>query len=160
LSSGADYFGSTVNVDLYWLHHDAPRYPVEEILQGLESFQQAGKIRCAGLANWTQAREEEACLGGQRLGVQGFVASQNLWSLGKVDLSKVDPTWAYIHEHFFRRHMEHSLVHFHTGPRPTATVAGLEQGTLDSLDVRMRALFNHQKNRDCCNGSAASILYE
>jgi len=34
-------------VDIYWLHRDAPGYPVEEILQSLESFRQAGKIRYA-----------------------------------------------------------------------------------------------------------------
>jgi aryl-alcohol dehydrogenase-like predicted oxidoreductase len=63
-------------VDLYWLHRDAPGYPVEEILQSLESFRQAGKIRYTGFSNWTQARAEEARQAAQCLGIQGFIASQ------------------------------------------------------------------------------------
>jgi aryl-alcohol dehydrogenase-like predicted oxidoreductase len=137
-------------VDLYWLHRDAPGYPVEEILQSLESFRQAGKIRYAGFANWTQARAEEARLAAQRIGVQGFVASQNLWSLGKVDLSKADPTWAYIDEPFVRWHIEHGLGAFPYLTQANGYFRRLEQGTLDQVptDARVRALFDHQENRD------------
>jgi aryl-alcohol dehydrogenase-like predicted oxidoreductase len=99
-------------VDLYWLHRDAPGYPVEEILQSLDAFRQAGKIRYAGFSNWTQARADEARQAAERLGIQGFVASQNMWSLAKADLSKADPTWAYIDEPFGRWHIEHGLAAF------------------------------------------------
>jgi aryl-alcohol dehydrogenase-like predicted oxidoreductase len=54
-------------IDLYWLHRDAPGYPVEEILGTLETFRAAGKIRYAGFSNWTQARAEEARRAAQRL---------------------------------------------------------------------------------------------
>ena len=33
------------NIDLYWLHRDSPGYPVEEILESLEAFRKAGKIK-------------------------------------------------------------------------------------------------------------------
>jgi aryl-alcohol dehydrogenase-like predicted oxidoreductase len=89
-------------VDFYWLHRDGPGYPVEEIIQTLESFRQDGKIRYAGFSNWTQARAEEARQAAVRAGVQGFIASQNMWSLGKPDLSRADPTWAFIDGPFAR----------------------------------------------------------
>jgi len=133
---GTDYFGSPVSVDLSRLHRDASGYPVEEILQRLESFRQAGKIRCAGFANWTQARAEEARLAAQRLGVQGFVASQNLWSLGKVDLSKADPAWVYIDEQFVRWHTGHSLRVFPYRTQANGYFRRLEQGTLDQVSPR------------------------
>ena len=63
-------------IDLYWLHRDSPGYPVEEILESLEAFRKAGKIKHAGFSNWTQSRAEGARLATERLGIQGFVASQ------------------------------------------------------------------------------------
>jgi hypothetical protein len=65
-------------------------------METLEAFRLAGKIRYAGFSNWSQSRAEEAHLTAQRLGVKGFVASQNMWSLAKVDLAQADPTWNYI----------------------------------------------------------------
>jgi aryl-alcohol dehydrogenase-like predicted oxidoreductase len=59
-------------IDLYWLHRDAPGYPVDEILETLESFRRAGKIKHAGFSNWTQARAEEARQAAHHLGVQGL----------------------------------------------------------------------------------------
>jgi aryl-alcohol dehydrogenase-like predicted oxidoreductase len=137
-------------VDLYWLHRDAPGYPVEDILQSLEAFRQAGKIRYAGFSNWTQGRAEQARQAAQRLGVQGFVASQNMWSLAKVNLSEADPTWAYIDEPFVRWHLEHGLAAFPYLTQASGYFRRLEQGTLDQVpaDARVRVLFDHQENRD------------
>ena len=137
-------------VDLYWLHRDAPGYPVEDILQSLEAFRQAGKIRYAGFSNWTQGRAEQARQAAQRLGVQGFVASQNLWSLAKVDRSKADPTWAYIDEPFARWHLQHGLAAFPYLTQASGYFRRLDQGTLDQVpaDARVRALFDHPENRE------------
>ena len=87
-------------IDLYWLHRDSPGYPVEEILQSLEGFRKEGKIKHAGFSNWRQSRAEEARLAAERLGFEGFVASQNMWSLAQPDISQADPTWAFIDEGF------------------------------------------------------------
>jgi aryl-alcohol dehydrogenase-like predicted oxidoreductase len=137
-------------IDLYWLHRDAPSYPVEEILQSLESFRRAGKIRYAGFSNWTQARAEEARQAAQRMGIQGFIAGQNMWSLAKPDLSEIDPTWANIDQSYAEWHMKHGLSAF-----PFITQAGgyfrrVEQGTLDQLPTghRIRRMFDHQENRE------------
>ena len=73
-------------IDLYWLHRDSPGYPVEEILQSLEGFRKKGKIKHAGFSNWTELRAEEARLAAERLGVEGFLASQNMWSLAEPDV--------------------------------------------------------------------------
>ena len=137
-------------VDLYWLHRDAPGYPVEEILQSLDAFHQAGKIRYAGFSNWTQARADEARQAAERLGIQGFVASQNMWSLAKADLSKADPTWAYIDEPFGRWHIEHGLAAFPYLTQANGYFRRLEQGTLNQVppDSRVRELFDHRENRD------------
>jgi aryl-alcohol dehydrogenase-like predicted oxidoreductase len=137
-------------VDLYWLHRDAPGYPVEEILGTLEGFRQAGKVKHAGFSNWTQRRAEEARLAAQQLGIQGFVASQNMWSLGQVNLSQADPTWAYIDEPFVGWHIEHHFAAFPYSAQANGYFRRLAENTLDQVpsDARVRALFDHQENRE------------
>jgi len=100
------------HVDLYWLHRDDPATPVEEILLTLEEFRQAGKIGYAGFSNWTQARAEAARVAAAKLGVAGFIGSQNQWSLAKADAAKGDPTWAYIDESFAKWHAQYGLTAF------------------------------------------------
>ena len=138
------------NIDLYWLHRDSPGYPVEEILESLEAFRKAGKIKYAGFSNWTQSRAEAARLAAERLGIQGFVASQNMWSLAKPDLSKADPTWAFIDASFVRWHIEHGFSAFTYLTQANGYFRRLEQNTLDKVpaDARVRILFDHQENRD------------
>ena len=137
-------------VDLYWLHRDAPGHPVEEILQTLEGFRQAGKIRHAGFSNWTHARAEEAFQTAQRMGVEGFVASQNLWSLAEVNRSAADPTWAYVEEPFARWHAEHQFAAFPYLSHANGYFRRLERNTLDQVppDARVRVLYDHPENRE------------
>jgi aryl-alcohol dehydrogenase-like predicted oxidoreductase len=138
------------HIDLYWLHRDAPGYPVEEILQSLESFRQAGKIGYSGFSNWSQARAEEARQAAERLGLQGFVASQNMWSLAKADLSRSDPTWGYIDESFAEWHLNNGLAAFPFITQASGYFRRLDQGTLDQLPTghRVRQMFDHQENRE------------
>jgi aryl-alcohol dehydrogenase-like predicted oxidoreductase len=136
------------HIDLYWLHRDAPGYPVEEVLQSLESFRQVGKIRYLGFSNWTQARAEEARQAALRLGMQGFIASQNMWTLAKPEVSQLDPTWAYIDESFAQWHLKNGLAAFPFISQASGYFRRLEQGTLDQLSVdhRVRRMFDHQEN--------------
>ena len=138
------------SIDLYWLHRDSPGYPVEEILQSLEGFRQARKIKHAGFSNWRQSRAEEARLAAERLGIQGFVASQNMWSLAKPEVSEADPTWAFIDDSFVQWHVKHGLSAFAYLGQASGYFRRLEQNTLDKLppDARVRVLFDHQENRD------------
>ena len=137
-------------VDLYWLHRDSPGYPVEEILQSLEEFRQAGKIKHAGFSNWKLSRAEEARVAAERLGMEGFMASQNMWSLAKPDVSQADPTWAFIDEPFVQWHLEHGFSAFAYLGQASGYFRRLDQNTLDKVpsDARVRLLFDHQENRD------------
>jgi aryl-alcohol dehydrogenase-like predicted oxidoreductase len=71
---------------------------VEAIILMLEEFRKAGKIRYTGFSNWTQTRAEAARVAAEKLGVTGFIGSQNQWSLAKADAAKGDQTWAYIND--------------------------------------------------------------
>jgi aryl-alcohol dehydrogenase-like predicted oxidoreductase len=135
-------------IDIYWLRRDAPAAPVEEILLALEAFRTAGKIKHSGFSNWIQSRAEAARQAAIRLGIPGFVASQNMWSLGQVNLENADPTWACIDADFARWHVSHNF-----GAFPFTQANGyfrrLERNRLDQIapDARVRTLFDHSENR-------------
>jgi aryl-alcohol dehydrogenase-like predicted oxidoreductase len=73
-------------IDLYYLHRDDPRVPVDEIIDTLNREIEAGHIRYLGASNWPVARIEAANAYAAEKGMRGFVASQPQWSLG-------EPNW-------------------------------------------------------------------
>jgi len=76
-------------IDLYWLHRDDVNRPVSEIIDTLQSAVDAGKIRYYGCSNWQIERIAEAQAYAASRGILGFAANQPMWSLAKVDFSKV-----------------------------------------------------------------------
>jgi aryl-alcohol dehydrogenase-like predicted oxidoreductase len=134
-------------VDLYWLHRDDPNRPVEEIFLMLEDFRRAGKIRYAGLSNWTQPRAEAARLAAEELNVPGFIGIQNQWSLAGADRSKGDPTSAYIDESFIKRHTKHGFAAFAYSPQANGYFRRLEKGTIDQASDLVKGLFHHATNQ-------------
>ena len=136
-------------IDLYWLHRDGPSIPVEELLQTLEDFRRAGKIKHTGFSNWTQVRAEEALRAARAMGIEGFVASQNLWSLAVVDRSAADPTWAYVDGPFAKWHAEHDFAAFAYLAQATGYFRRLERNAMDQVppDARVRVLYDHQENK-------------
>lgn len=70
-------------IDLYWLHRDDPKLPVEEILYTLNRFIQQGKIKAIGASNWLPQRLEQAGQAARREGLAGFCADQPMWSLAR-----------------------------------------------------------------------------
>lgn len=68
-------------IDLYLLHRDDPTLPVEEIIDTLNRFVRAGKIRCIGASNWTFERISEANAYAMRSNQLGFCVSEVGFSL-------------------------------------------------------------------------------
>lgn len=68
-------------IDLYWLHRDDEKKPVEEIIEALNKFIKQGKIRHIGASNWTAKRINEASDYAQKHNLEAFCASQIKWSL-------------------------------------------------------------------------------
>jgi aryl-alcohol dehydrogenase-like predicted oxidoreductase len=139
---GIDY------IDIYWLHHDDPGTPVEEIILMLEDLRKAGKIRYSGLSNWTQARAEAARIAAEKLGVEPFIGIQNHWNLAKPDPSKGDKTWAYTDDSFVQWHALRNIAAFPYTPQANGYFRRLENGTLDQASASVRALFDSPENRE------------
>lgn len=72
-------------IDLYWLHHDDPARPVEDIVASLVSLKQAGKIRYFGLSNWRHPRLRQAFAAAELAAAGSFVAIQKMWNAAVVN---------------------------------------------------------------------------
>jgi aryl-alcohol dehydrogenase-like predicted oxidoreductase len=68
-------------IDLYWLHRDDSRQPVDRIVDTLDQQVRAGKIRYFGCSNWQPHRIRQAHDYAVAHGRRSFVASQVFWSL-------------------------------------------------------------------------------
>ena len=69
-------------IDLFWLHRDDVRQPVEALLEHLEHFREKGWIRHYGGSNFSAARLRQAAAAAQRMQVPGLCASQPFGCLG------------------------------------------------------------------------------
>ncbi|MBE6611828.1 MAG: aldo/keto reductase [Ruminococcaceae bacterium] len=70
-------------IDFYWLHRDNPEMPIGEIVELMEEFVRAGKIRYYGGSNYTAARMREADAYAKAHGLHGFSGVSNMWMPAK-----------------------------------------------------------------------------
>ena len=68
-------------LDLYQIHKPDPNTPIDETLEALSELVQRGMVRYLGLSNYSAEGVTEAQTEAQRLGVPGFVSSQDEYSL-------------------------------------------------------------------------------
>lgn len=69
-------------IDLYFYHRDCEALPVEELVETMETFVRAGKIRYYGCSNWSAKRMAEADCYAAKMGYRGFAANQALYNVG------------------------------------------------------------------------------
>ncbi len=68
-------------LDLYQIHQPDPNTPIEETLEALSELIQQGMVRRLGLSNYSAEGISQAQDEAKRLGVPGFVSSQDEYSL-------------------------------------------------------------------------------
>src|SRR4029077_2109482 len=73
---GTDY------IDVWFLHRDDERIPVEQVMDSCDEFVRDGRLNALGAANWTARRIRKANAYASRAGKSGFVATQLFWNLG------------------------------------------------------------------------------
>jgi aryl-alcohol dehydrogenase-like predicted oxidoreductase len=76
-------------VDLYLLHRDDERAPIEPILETMTTLKRQGKLGAWGVSNWTHARIGAASALARSLGVDPAAASSPHFSL----LEWIRPPW-------------------------------------------------------------------
>jgi aryl-alcohol dehydrogenase-like predicted oxidoreductase len=72
-------------IDLYWLHRDDQKKPVEEIVDYMEELVKEGSIRYYGASNFSHKRLEEARIYAMKNHLQGFSAVSNMWSAASIN---------------------------------------------------------------------------
>ncbi|NLD58999.1 MAG: aldo/keto reductase [Clostridiales bacterium] len=70
-------------VDVYLLHRDDPEKPVGAILEALDSYVRAGKIRRIGASNWTLERFREANAYARERGLEPFSFTSPNYALAR-----------------------------------------------------------------------------
>lgn len=68
-------------LDLYQIHQPDPETSIEETLEALSELVERGMVRFIGLSNFSAEGVAEAQTEAERLGVPGFVSSQDEYSL-------------------------------------------------------------------------------
>jgi aryl-alcohol dehydrogenase-like predicted oxidoreductase len=68
-------------IDLLYMHEPDPGTPIEETLRAAEELTKSGKIRALAASNFSPGEIGDAVEKAKRLGVPGFVATQDEYSL-------------------------------------------------------------------------------
>jgi aryl-alcohol dehydrogenase-like predicted oxidoreductase len=68
-------------LDLYQIHRPDPETPIEETLEALSELVRQGMVRYLGVSNFSAEGLDKAQAAAARLGVPGFVSSQDEYSL-------------------------------------------------------------------------------
>lgn len=94
-------------VDIYFYHRDDLNRTVEELVETMEDFRRAGKIRYYGCSNWTTQRMKEADQYCRKKGYRGFVANQAMYNIGVAHMKPFsDPTMVVCDEEMLAYHRE------------------------------------------------------
>jgi len=93
-------------IDLYWLHRDNPRVPVDEIIDVLNQHLAAGRLRAIGASNWSVKRQLEAAAYARAHGLVSFCASEIGFSLAPVSRENSDHNVIYMDEGTLQEYIE------------------------------------------------------
>jgi aryl-alcohol dehydrogenase-like predicted oxidoreductase len=98
-------------IDLYLLHRDDSRMPVDVIIDAMNLHITAGRIKSCGASNWTTARMDQANAYARSKSLHGFVISQPQFSLAHTNAEepKTDPNNRYLYDHDIAWHTQTQL---------------------------------------------------
>lgn len=134
-------------IDIYWLHRDDPSIPAGEIIENLNSFIKAGKIRFIGASNWKAARIEEANDFAAKSGYDGFVSSQIQWSLAETGEEIYrDYGIVIMNGKEYDWYLKHKIPVFAYAPQAQGFFPKAAKGGLISLSEKTRARFGSENN--------------
>lgn len=96
-------------IDIYMLHRDNTAMPVGEIMDCLNGFVRAGKVRYLACSNWTAQRTAEANEYAKAQGKAPFVVNELLWSMAKPNREALPPSYIVMDDEMMRLGLESKL---------------------------------------------------
>lgn len=100
-------------VDIYFYHRDDVDRSVDELIETMEDFRRAGKIRYYACSNWSTDRMKAADVYCKEHGYRGFVANQDMFNIGVRHMKPFpDPTMVVCDEQMleYHRHSDNLLM--------------------------------------------------
>ena len=131
-------------IDLYYLHRDNTKVSVKEIIDWMNEFVAAGKIRYFGCSNWKTQRIREAQQYSKDSGKMGFCANQPLWNVGCYSMAAPDDKTMVV--------MDKQTIDFHKEFNMTAIPYSSQAGGFFSK----LSSTNHSVKQDALQSSYAS----
>jgi aryl-alcohol dehydrogenase-like predicted oxidoreductase len=134
-------------IDIYWLHRDDPTIPVEQIVEDINTFVKAGKIRLIGCSNWHTNRIQEANAYAEKAGLQGFSASQIQWSLAYTTEDIYDDYGiAIMDDESYKWYLKNNMPVFAYGSQAQGFFAKVAKSGVDQLSAKTRKRFESPDN--------------
>lgn len=135
-------------IDLYWLHRDDTRRPVEEIVDTLNRYVEAGTLRALGASNWTTKRIRAANDYAQESNQQGFIGNQMLWNIGVPDMKAIsDKTTVAMDAEMWRYHQHSGLAAIPYTAQASGYFSKLLEGRLDAQSPLARVYGGENNQR-------------
>jgi aryl-alcohol dehydrogenase-like predicted oxidoreductase len=135
-------------IDLYWLHRDNPKKPVEEIVDFMQPLVASGKIRYLGVANWSGARLAAANAYAARHDLVGFVANQPLFNIGSWQLRPPsDPTLVDLDRSTYAWHRAQGVALVPYSSQAQGYFSYVTTGRAEALSVNVKNRYDTPANR-------------
>jgi aryl-alcohol dehydrogenase-like predicted oxidoreductase len=132
----------TDRIDLFWLHTDDPKTPIESILPVLEEAKTAGKIRHYAASNWRVSRLWEAKEFAEANGLAGFVADQVLWNAAVIRTYPYGSRGtAWMDEERFIFHEMTGMAAISYQSQAFGLFQRMSNGTLDAMNPGFRGFY-------------------
>ncbi len=125
-------------VDIYWLHRDDVRLPVEGIMDTLSELVKSGKTRYIGMSNWSSERIDEANRYAEKRGISKLVASQIQYSLAKANPEKNDPTLVAMTDNEYDYFKSHDMAVFAFASQAKGFFSKMYKGGENALSPKAR----------------------
>ena len=129
---GIDY------IDIYWLHRDDERLPVEPIMDTLNGFVKKGKTRYIGMSNWTSERINKANEYAEKNNMAPIISSQIQYSAAKAVVENNDPTLVLMNDNEYKYFKNHDLSVFAYASQAKGFFSKLDAGGTEMLSEKAR----------------------
>lgn len=138
-------------IDLYWLHRDDPHLPVEDIIDTMDRLRMSGKIRYFACSNWRAGRIRSAHACASRLGIQGFVANQMMWSLAALRPADLpDKTMRIMDSAMRRHHLDTGLTAIPYSSQAKGLFHKMARMRIDQIPPGLQRMARRPANKDRC----------
>lgn len=134
-------------IDLWYIHRDDPKEPMEGILEELNNLQKKGKIRYFAASNMSLSRIIEADKIAEQKGINTFCAVQGLWNAALLKKFPYgDPQNAYMNTARFNYHKNKKLPWLSYQSTAFGLFHRFEKGTVEQMNEGFRSFYYEKKS--------------